>query len=123
MPFILKFVLVFFDDILIFSNTWTKHLQHVKQVLQVLRGHKLFLKQFKCSFGEESVVYLGHIINAAGVAMDLANVTAVEEWPRPQTLRALQGFLGLTGYYRKFIVGYNEIAAPHDAHEGGILLV
>jgi hypothetical protein len=83
MPFILKFVLVFFDDILIFSNTWTKHLQHVKQVLQVLRGHKLFLKQFKCSFGEESVVYLGHIISAAGVAMDLANVTAVEEWPRP----------------------------------------
>jgi hypothetical protein len=111
-PFIRKFVLVFFDDILIFSNTWTEHLQHVKQVFQMLREHKLFLKQSKCSFGKESVAYLGHVITAAGVAMDPAKIAAVETWPHPRTLRALWGFLGLTGYYRKFIAGYGEIAAP-----------
>jgi hypothetical protein len=87
-------------------------LQHVKQVFQTLREHKLFLKQSKCSFGEESVVYLGHVITDAGVAMDPAKITAVETRPRPRTLRALRGFLGLTGYYRKFIAGYGEIVAP-----------
>jgi hypothetical protein len=81
-----KFVLVFFDDILIFSNTWTEHLQHVKQVFQTLREHKLFLKQSKCSFGEESVAYLGHVITAARVAMDPAKIAAVEMWPRLRTL-------------------------------------
>jgi hypothetical protein len=85
-PFIRKFVLVFFDDILIFSNTWTEHLQHVKQVFQMLREHKLFLKQSKCSFGKESVAYLGHVITVAGVAMDPAKIAAVETWPHPCTL-------------------------------------
>jgi hypothetical protein len=111
-PFICKFVLVFFDDILIFSNTWTAHLQHVKQVFQMLHEHKMFLKQSKCSFGKESVAYLGHVIATARVAMDPAKIAAVETWPHPRTLRALRGFLGLTGYYRKFIAGYDEIAAP-----------
>jgi hypothetical protein len=69
-PFIRQSILVFFDDILIFSSTWAQHLQHVKQVLQVLREHKLVLKRSKCSFGEESVSYLGHVISSAGVAMD-----------------------------------------------------
>jgi hypothetical protein len=110
--FIRKFVLVFFDDILVFSRSWSKHLQHVKQVFQALRAHKLSLKKTKCSFGEEKVAYFSHIISAAGVAMDPTKVEAVESWLPPRSLRALRGFLGLTGYYRKFIAGYGEVAAP-----------
>jgi hypothetical protein len=114
-PFIRKFILVFFDDILVFSSSWAEHLQLVKQVFEVLREHKLALKRPKCSFGEESVAYLGHIISEAGVAMDPAKVTVVETWPRPRTLWALRGFLGLTGYYRKFIAGYGTVTGPLTA--------
>ena len=89
-----------------------EHLQHVRTVLQQMRMHHLFAKRSKCFFGELSVGYLGHIISAAGVAMDPAKVEAVEAWPRPTTARALRGFLGLTGYYRKFIAGYGGVAAP-----------
>jgi len=99
-PFLRQFVLVFFDDILIYSSSWAEHLQHVKAVFQRLREHLLFVKRSKCFFGEESVGYLVHIISHTGVAMDLEKVAAVEAWPRPRTLRALRGFLGLTGYYR-----------------------
>ena len=113
--FIRRFVLVFFDDILIYSPTWAEHLQHVKAVLQLMRDHRLFAKRSKCYFGEPSVAYLGHIISAAGVAMDADKVAAVEAWPRPCTAKALRGFLGLTGYYRKFIAGYGGVAAPLTA--------
>jgi hypothetical protein len=80
-----------------------------------LREHKLVLKRSKCSFGEESVSYLGHVISSAGVAMDLTKIEAVIDWPRPKTLRALRGFLGLSGYYHKFIAGYGEVAKPMTA--------
>jgi hypothetical protein len=113
--FLRKFCLVFFDDILIYSRSWAAHLQHLKQVFQVLREHHLALKRSKCSFGQTSVAYLGHITSAAGVAMDLEKVAAVKLWPRPKSLRALRGFLGLTGYYRKFIAGYGEVAGPLTA--------
>jgi len=114
-PFLCRFVLVFFNDILIYSSSWAEHLQHVKAVFQRLREHLLFVKRSKCFFGEESVGYLVHIISHAGVAMDPEKVAAVEAWPRPRTLRALRGFLGLTGYYRKFIAGYGAVAAPLTA--------
>jgi len=110
--YIRRFVLVFFYDILIFSSTWAEHLQHVRTVLQQMRMHHLFAKRSKCFFGELSVGYLGHIISAAGVAMDPAKVEAVETWPRPTTAHALCRFLGLTGYYRKFIAGYGGVVAP-----------
>jgi hypothetical protein len=112
---ICKCVLVFFDDNLIFSKSWAEHLQHVKQVFQLLREHKLALKRSKCSFAAHSVAYLSHIISNQGVSMDPSKVDAVESWPRPQSLRALRGFLGLTGYYRKFIAGYGAVAAPLTA--------
>jgi hypothetical protein len=84
--FIRKFVLVFFDNILVFSKSWSEHLQHAKQVFQALRAHKLSLKKTKCSLGEEKVSYMGHIISTVGVAMDPTKVEAVESWPPPRSL-------------------------------------
>ena len=105
-------MLVFFDDILIYSPSWVEHLQHARAVLQLMRDHHLFLKQSKCIFGAHLVGYLGHMISSQGVAMDPAKVEAVHTWPKPWTVKAVRGFLSLTGYYRKFIRSYGELAAP-----------
>ncbi|XP_039815204.1 uncharacterized protein LOC120678111 [Panicum virgatum] len=109
------FVLVFFDDILICSSSWADHLRHIRVAMEVLRQHRLFVKRSKCSFGVNSVSYLGHIISAEGVAMDPAKVQAIHDWPIPHSLRAVRGFLGLAGYYRKFVHNYGAIAAPLTA--------
>jgi hypothetical protein len=111
-PFLRKCVLVFFDDILIYSASWTAHLQNLRAVLAVLREHKLHLKKSKCAFATPSVQYLGHVISASGVAMDEAKVEAVKSWPQPRSARGLRGFLGLAGYYRRFIQDFGTIAAP-----------
>ncbi|WVZ48905.1 LOW QUALITY PROTEIN: hypothetical protein U9M48_000299 [Paspalum notatum var. saurae] len=111
-PFLRKFVLVFFDDILIYSSSWVEHLRHVRAVLQTLQVHKLFLKRSKCVFGMKSVGYLGHVISAAGVTMDAQKVQAILQWPTPRNTRALRGFLGLAGYYRRFILNFDVIAEP-----------
>jgi hypothetical protein len=107
-----KFVLVFFDDILIYSRNGEEHLMHVSEVLSILRKHKLYAKKEKCQFGQDQIKYLGHVISTEGVAVDPEKVCAMVEWPKPKTLKALRGFLGLTGYYRKFIQGYGKIAGP-----------
>jgi hypothetical protein len=114
-PFPRRFVLVFFDDIVIYNTTWTDHLRHVCAVLDVLHQHRLYVKRSKCEFGVGSICYLGHIISASGVAMDLAKVQAVANWPAPRSARAVCGFLGLAGYYRKFIKEFSLIAAPLTA--------
>jgi hypothetical protein len=111
-PFLRRFVLVFFDDILIFSKTWTEHLQHVRAVLSTLRANGLVLKCSKCAFGERRMHYLGHTIDDGVVSMDDDKISAVQAWPRPCSVKALRGFLGLTGYYRRFIANYGSIAAP-----------
>ena len=111
-PFLRRFVLVFFDDILIYSESWADHLRHVRAVLSTLQQHQLFVKRSKCAFGVESISYLGHIISAAGVAMDPAKVQAVADWPQPRSAWAVRGFLGLAGYYRKFVREFGTIAAP-----------
>jgi hypothetical protein len=105
-------VLVFFDDILLYSTSWADHLRHLRVVLHTLRQHRLFVKRSKCSFGVDAIAYLGHVISAAGVAMDLAKVQAIHDWPQPRSARAVRGFLGLAGYYRKFVHNYGTIAAP-----------
>jgi len=79
--FLRRFVLVFFDDILIYSASWADHLRHLRVVLSVLRHHRLVVKRSKCAFGVTSIAYLGHIISDAGVAMDPAKVQAVLDWP------------------------------------------
>jgi hypothetical protein len=111
-PYLRKFVLVFFDDILIYSTSWAEHLRHLSIVLNALRAHSLHLERSKCSFGTTVVAYLGHVISEGGVAMDAEKVTAVAAWPQPRSARGLRGFLGLAGYYRKFIREFGLIAAP-----------
>lgn len=111
-PFLRRFVLVFFDDILIYSRSYTEHLQHLRCVLEVLQSNDLRVKRSKCSFAETSVAYLGHTISASGVAMDQAKVQAGSDWPQPKSARGLRGFLGLAGYYRHFIHNFGSIAEP-----------
>jgi hypothetical protein len=81
--YIRKFVLVFFDNILIYSSTWVEHMQHIKVVSDVMRQHRLFIKQSKCTFGTSSVSYLGHIISEQGVTMDPEKIEVVDSWPTP----------------------------------------
>ncbi|KAL4567338.1 hypothetical protein LXL04_022921 [Taraxacum kok-saghyz] len=111
-PFLRKFVLVFFYDILIYSKSKEQHLVHVQEVLNKLRDNQLYANHGKCSFGQETVTYLGHVISGAGVAVDPDKIQAIIDWKSPKSLRELRGFLGLTGYYRKFISGYASVAAP-----------
>jgi hypothetical protein len=111
-PFLCPFVLVFFDDILIYRKTWTDHLSHVDRVLHLLSQHQLFLKQSKCDFGTSEVEYLGHMVGKDGVRVDPKKIEAMQDWPHPKTLKSLCRFIGLTGYYRKFLKNYGKIVAP-----------
>jgi hypothetical protein len=111
-PFLHHFILIFFDDILIYIKTWTTHISHVDRVIHLLSQHQLFLKQSKCSFGASEVKYLGHLVGKAGVRVQHKNIEAIQDWPHPKNLKILHGFMGLTGYYRKFVKNYGKILAP-----------
>ncbi|KOM42757.1 hypothetical protein LR48_Vigan05g036100 [Vigna angularis] len=111
-PYLRRFVLVFFDDILVYSRTWEEHLEHVETVLRELVAHHWVANRKKCEFGRTQIGYLGHRISEKGVEMDEDKVRAVLEWEKPKTVKALRGFLGLTGYYRRFVKDYGKIARP-----------
>ncbi|KAF3677590.1 hypothetical protein FXO37_04739 [Capsicum annuum] len=106
-----KFVLIFFDDIFMYNKSSHKHVEHLVLVFNTLVSHSLYVKWSKCSFGQ-SKVYLGHVIFAEGVSADPAKVGAMIEWPTSCTVKALRGFLGLTGYYRKYVANYGSICRP-----------
>jgi hypothetical protein len=110
--FLDDFVLVFLDDILIFSKTLEEHERHVKQVLEVLRKEKLYAKESKCEFFKEEVEFLGHIVGRHGIRMMQDKVEAVRAWPVPARVTDVRAFLGTAGYYRKFIRDFSKIAAP-----------
>ena len=111
-PFLRKFVLVFLDNILIYSNTLEDHASHLEKVLATLRQHQLYLKSSKCTFAQDSLEYLGHIISSQGVATDKNKITAMLHWPVPTTVTELRTFLGLTGYYRRFVKHYGLLTKP-----------
>ncbi|KAL5578539.1 hypothetical protein UlMin_020238 [Ulmus minor] len=93
-----------------YSLNWNMHLEHVKQAFEILRHHTLFLKLKKCAFGQQELEYLGHIVTAHGVKVDQNKIQAMLDWPRPTNVSELHGFLGLTGYYRKFVLNYGILA-------------
>ena len=107
-----KFVLVFFDNIQVYSINWKDHLQHIEMVLNILKNNQLFAKISKCTFGVQQINYLGHTLSGDGVTMEVEKLEVVENWAKPSNLKQLRGFLGLTGYYRHFVKGYANIAAP-----------
>ncbi|CAJ2651205.1 unnamed protein product [Trifolium pratense] len=111
-PLLRRHVLVFFDDILIYSKDWKSHMKHLKEVLELLAAHSLVANRKKCNFAQNSVEYLGHLITGEGVAVDPNKVISVLQWPQPKNVKGVRGFLGLTGYYRKFIRDYGKIAKP-----------
>ncbi len=110
-----RFVFVYLDDILIFSQSQAEHVQHVRQVLHWLLENRLFVKAEKCEFHASTVTFLGHIIARGQVRMDPEKVRAVLDWPRPDTRKQLQRFLGFANFYRRFIRNYSRTAAPLTA--------
>ena len=111
-PFLRKFVIVFFNDILIYNKSWKDHVQHVDKVLKLLEEKKLYAKTSKCFLGVQEVEYMGHIVSQEGVKVDPNRIKAIKEWKFPTTIKQLQGCLGLTGYYHKFVKNYGRIVAP-----------
>ncbi|WVZ69964.1 hypothetical protein U9M48_018676 [Paspalum notatum var. saurae] len=110
-----KHVIVFIDDILVYSKTIEEHEEHLRKVLEKLRSHRLYAKFSKCEFWLERISYLGHIITAEGVTMDPEKVEAVMEWPQPTNVSEVRSFIGLAGFYRRFIGGFAKIAKPMTA--------
>lgn len=111
-PLLRKGVLVFVDDILIYSKTLEEHLEQLSQVFAILEQHQLFLKKSKCLFAQQSLKYLSHVISAHGVATDPNKTQAIVTWPTPTDTKQLRSFLGLSGYYKKFIKNYGSISRP-----------
>lgn len=109
-PHLRRFALVFFDDILIYNTSMEQHVNHSKQILHTLKKIKLFLKQSKCMFAQIQVAYLGYIASTRGLEVDPKKVEAINKWLPPTSIRQLRGFLGLTGYYRKFVYKYAAVA-------------
>uniref|UniRef100_A0A4W5K794 Gypsy retrotransposon integrase-like protein 1 n=1 Tax=Hucho hucho TaxID=62062 RepID=A0A4W5K794_9TELE len=107
-----RWVIVYIDDILVYSNTYEEHVQHVRTVLQRLIDHQLYAKAEKCEFHQTSTSFLGYIINQEGVAMDEKKVKAVLDWPLPVTLKEVQRFLGFANFYRRFIRNFSSVASP-----------
>lgn len=110
--FLRKSVLIFFDDILVYSKSLEEHEQHLREVFEVMRSNSLFAKESKCEFATERVEYLGHYIEKRGISTDPNKVKAVAEWPQPKSVKQLRGFLGLAGYYRRFVKDFGTIARP-----------
>ena len=107
-----KFFIVFLHDILVYSKIEEEHEQHLRMVLQVLREHQLYAKLSKCSFYQRKIHYLGHIISEDGIIVDLEKVEAIREWSTARNVAKVISFMGLAGYYRRFIAGFSRIAHP-----------
>ena len=111
-PLLDRCVVVFIDDILVYSPSEEAHREHLRAVLTILREHQLYAKLSKCEFWLDRVAFLGHIVSAEGISVDPAKVEAVLSWQAPTNVSEVRSFLGLVGYYRRFIEGFSSIARP-----------
>ena len=111
-PYLDRFVIVFIDDILIYSKSQEEHEEHLRAVLQVLRRNQLYAKASKCEFWLQEIDFLGHTICKDGIKVDSRKVEAVVTWPRPTNVTKIRSSLGLAGYYRRFIQDFSKIATP-----------
>jgi hypothetical protein len=110
--FLEDFVIVYLDDILIFSRTWDEHVKHVKKVLNTLQREKLYVKLSKCEFGKTALVYLGHIVGGVQLKIDLSNIDVIVNWPEPKSVTEIHSLLGAVQYWRRFISNFSFIEAP-----------
>ncbi|XP_058766107.1 uncharacterized mitochondrial protein AtMg00860-like [Vicia villosa] len=111
-PYLDQFVVIFIDDILVYSRTPEDHEEHLRIVLSTLREKQLYAKFSKCEFWLSEVSFLDHVISGGGVAVDPSKVEAVVNWDRPRSVTEVRSFLGLAGYYRRFIMGFAKLALP-----------
>ncbi|GJW04405.1 putative reverse transcriptase domain-containing protein [Tanacetum coccineum] len=111
-PYLDKFVIVFIDDILIYSKNKKEHEEHLKQILELLKKEELYAKFSKCEFWIPKVQFLGHVIDSKGIHVDPAKIESIKDWTSPKSPTEIRQFLGLAGYYRRFIEGFSKIAKP-----------
>ena len=111
-PYLDKFVIVFIDDILVYSSSKEEHAEHLRIILQTLREHQLYAKFIKCQFWLDRVAFLGHVVSAEGISVDPQKIEAIVDWKPPTNITEVRSFLGLAGYYRKFVEGFSKIATP-----------
>ena len=111
-PFINQFVVVYFDDILVYSSSEEDHLRHVKAVLQALRDNQVYANLKKCEFHTNSVTFLGYIVSSQGLQVDESKIEAIISWEPPQSVPEMRRFLGLCGFFRRFIKDFSIIASP-----------
>ena len=117
-PYLLRFVVVFLDDILIFSRTWEEHMDHINTILNTLKSNELYCKLSKCEFGAKDVIFLGHQINGQSISPDLTKLSAVNDWPASTSITEVRQFLGFANYFRRFSDHYSSISAPLEEITG-----
>jgi len=111
-PYLDQFVVVFINDILIYSESRDVHAEHLRVVLGILREHKMYGKLSKCEFWLDGVQFFGYVISAQGIAVDPEKIETVVKWEGPQTVTEVRIFLGLTGYYKQFVEGFSKMVSP-----------
>ncbi|KAG8479786.1 hypothetical protein CXB51_029317 [Gossypium anomalum] len=111
-PYLDKFVVVFIDDILVYSRDEEEHVEHLRTVLQILREKQLYAKFSKCEFWLREVGFLGHIVSGEGIRVDPSKISAIVNWSPPKNVSEVRSFLGLAGYYQRFVQGFSMIASP-----------
>jgi len=111
-PFIGSFVVVYFDDILIYSKTKDEHMEHLKQVLQVLQENQLYINLKKCTFSTNKLLFLGFVIGEEGIQVDQDKVSVIRDWPVPKSVTEICSFHGLATFYRRFVRDFSTITAP-----------